>query len=54
MVVTRSMFQENMKSQVSFLAIVTVDREVKLHLEREMKVSSVHIKRKTKITVLGI
>ena len=42
-----------MKSQVSFLAIVTVDREIKLHLEWEMKVYSVHIKKKDENYCLG-
>jgi hypothetical protein len=41
------------KKQVSFLAIVTVDRKIKLHLAWEMKIYSVHIEKENENYSLG-
>jgi len=41
------------KKQVSFLAIVTVDRKIKLNLAWEMKIYSVHIEKENENYSLG-
>lgn len=51
--VTRFIFEGSTKKPVSFLAIVTVDRKIKLHLAWEMKIYSVHIEKENENYCLG-